>query len=733
MWAVRTDPRRTEEISVALRFDAVVAPGGERLNGPGRELDLVAAKVRAVIAGLLGTGWCSTGPTLRLDHRDHLQFIRWRLASGFRTVASLTPDAFDLFCSDLCKQGNEGIVPVTRRVAEYFAENGAERLIVPVPGYPTRKPSLARLARHVGVDNPCSLPPRAKALINAMLGLELPERELEEDGPGSAEVPVRLSAKRLTVVIRVWQRAWELRGRMPFDPLGFDPFEVTTAASIAATIGVKTERTPDIPPLQACFVLERALRWVHDYSEDILSWLEKVLKSAFSTDTGIRPQRVGSEIARLAAIEPTQPPPPGENGAHWPIDPVYARDGWSSCSSRSAYPTFKTLVYKLLPSACMIVLASFTLRRKADLLGIRSGCTSADVDGPWIEIFSSKGHRDFRRTPATASVVRALDIMRALSAAAGPSDEHRSVWLFRELAGQGLLFGFNPNAIRDFAAHIGLPDVPGGGPWRLTYHQIRRYAIFAYYYRYEYAELAVISEAAGHGSTRETEHYLTKNVPGAYGQIADQVNAARLLRDRGKETDPAREFEVRVFVEVEQDYIMHTCTRAASGEVPLEGLGGKFIMAELALLKEAAAKATVISTSGKHEGKSFTDGLKDWAKGQRLHPHAAYSSCRCGVGKLDLIQAECLKRKELLRGKEAAAADTLPDRSYADVYTCGKCAHGVRRPENVAAIRRLRDEQLLVAARGSSQYLRERARENAVSIGQFLPGSDTPAGHGERD
>ena len=153
-WLLKSDPRRSDKIGMKLRFDAVVAPGAVRLNSAGRELDLTAAKVRAVLAGLLGTGWCTTGETLRGDYRSHLQFIRWRLASGFPTVASLTPDAFDLFCSDLCGEGRRGIVPTARWLAEYLAKIDAGRLALPLAKHRLGRPNWKEIAHQVGSTTP---------------------------------------------------------------------------------------------------------------------------------------------------------------------------------------------------------------------------------------------------------------------------------------------------------------------------------------------------------------------------------------------------------------------------------------------------------------------------------------------------------------------------------------------------------------------------------------------------
>ena len=730
LWWIKADPRKSGELLFGLRFDAVVAPGGERLNGPGRELDLIASKVRTACAGLLGTGWCSTGSTLKLDYLSQLEFIRWRLSRGFPTISSLTPDAFDLFCSSLCSKGREGLVPVTARVAAYVSEIEDGIRVLPTRGRRGQKVIWEDIAHHVGVDQAASLPPAAKALINALVPAEAPgPRDDVQKEPGKRKP---LTTGRLAGLISNWQRIWELRGRMKFDALDFYPFEATTPNVLAAAHGTPPERTPDLPPLHACFLLERAMRYVHEYSQDILSWLEKATEAAFSSGTRVDHGRIAAAIAAASAGGPSQPLAPGVSGAHWPMDPVYARTAWSSGTTGTGAPPLRTLAYKLLPAACFLVFASFTLKRKQDLLGIHSGSLSTDVDGPWINIYASKGHREFRRIPAVRSVVRALEIMRLLSAAARPGDVQRTVWRFRELSGKGYVFNFCADSIEAFASHVGLPQLPDGSAWHFASHQLRRCGIQAYYFRYEYAELVVVSEIADHSNLSETAHYLTTNIPGAYGRIADQANAARLRRDGKEGTDPEREREARVFVEVELEFIMHCISLAASGEVPLEGPGGKFITAELKALRKAADKGTIMSTGGSHGGKILSDALKEWVDGLRLHPHAPYSSCKCGAGKVDLAQAECLKRKEADLGDGAAAGDILPDRAYADVHACGACAHGVRRPENVAAIRRMRDEELVVAERGPSAHIRELSRINAARLARLLPGADIGARRGRR-
>src|SRR5690606_5507572 len=72
-------------------------------------------------------------------------------------------------------------------------------------------------------------------------------------------------------------------------------------------------------------------------------------------------------------------------------------------------------LFRLLPAACVIVIAAFSARRREEIESLREGCISDDAAGLWLHSFITKSSRDVERVPTCDSVKRAIEILEELS------------------------------------------------------------------------------------------------------------------------------------------------------------------------------------------------------------------------------------------------------------------------------------------------------------------------------
>jgi hypothetical protein len=539
-WVVSTQGMSGFEVdTLALDFGAVIAPGGGRLTDPAHQQDLVTAKV--VAFHLLQD--CNEGSTVQTFLQCLAWFFRWRLDRAIYATRDLTPAFFEDFARALKGQGRTALIDYGPRIDRYKSAvlNGTL-----VPGFTTytgygNRPrvDLQKVAPEIGTHEFQNLPPAVRlALLEFLEAQGYPLRA----GPlararRSAECPERPVGRGAVLpMLQVWSHLWDYRAYLQHDPLQFDPFKDSSLHARLDSLAANPGRTATIPARQACFLADRALRWVTEYSGEILRLLKKV-----EPILAIHPTKRHEAYAALVRKEKFSGPgaPRIFHDAYWhPFRKIPTGEA-----------TLHDIAFRLLPTACAIVIAMFSARRKREVQNLRDGCVVQDDLGrDWLETWVEKTIHDFERIPTPASVNCAVKVLSQLSAPA--RERHGRKALFNFIAphwGYRVAYDFG-DGLPLFASFCKVPALPSGEPWHFKPHQFRRFLSVIYDRQYKYSSLTALSAFLKHFDTSRTRTYTTDVTQGELARLREEADSSHAQSSRywyKKITEPGRRAEAQ--------------------------------------------------------------------------------------------------------------------------------------------------------------------------------------------
>ncbi|BCG48847.1 hypothetical protein GEOBRER4_n3742 [Citrifermentans bremense] len=348
--------------------------------------------------------------------------------------------------------------------------------------------------------------------------------------------------------------------------------EALTVADIEDSEGI-TETMPD---LQAFHIVDRACRWVINYSDDLLD-LRKLATQRVSNAV-CRSQRLKALTDILEAYAPKNFSAE-DLGAPWPL---IAAGRKNAVEVRGLSINHATSIYLMAASA--IVIAAFTARRRGEILTIKGGeqtdndqvprALYLDERGePWMWSYIEKTFQKWDRTPIPPVVVRAIEVLEALTESTRKKSGSRNLFEVEHLRGGSLIRFDIVEAINLFADFVNVPLLEDGSKWIFRPHQFRRFFALLYMYRYNYGEhgkMEALSHQLRHFNMEMTKRYIeeiyesdmlkahSKNI------VVDLMSG--VLRGKRKALGPGGEAMKKHLDEMLHEVIKHS--EILSGEEP---------------------------------------------------------------------------------------------------------------------------------------------------------------------
>ena len=329
-----------------------------------------------------------------------------------------------------------------------------------------------------------------------------------------------------------WKRLWDLRTELK-DTIHFDPFDGIPVRVLAKTTIKEIENeeedtfTEIIPELQAAFLIDRAIRWVVNYSEDLLILRDKHeevcqeqdLKSPKELPKRRRRLEIKNSMNKILSSyraigfvqdSPDYPAQPWPLGAevHYEESYTYTRLGLSAALNH-------------LMVACAIVICAFTSRRHEEVMKIydnspevgdpRKPAIETDDEGDWLWCWIEKSVRAWDRTPCPRVVTCAVNVLHALSESARSMTGSRELFQRKVVGSQEvfMMTAFNRH-LKKFGEFVEVPPLEDGSYWHFTTKQFRKFFAVLYMFGYEHGNLSALSHHMRHSDLQTTEDYCLK-------------------------------------------------------------------------------------------------------------------------------------------------------------------------------------------------------------------------------
>lgn len=679
------DPAKKRNAVKRVYFDVVIAPGSVRTTHPEHSHDLTTAKLLVYNAQrpAFSGGVTSSSAYTPIIAREYFAYVRWRNSRGIPNNACLTPSLLDEFFSTIRQTGPLSLLPQEQRIVALLKRYREEQIDLPLMNRfsPRKQLALTPIVNEIGLETPLSLSKTARSLLMKFAA----ERGFEFEAKVSVPQPGKRmgrraghdegdwTASRVHPLLRPIELLYRYRRHLPHDRIQFDPFPAprTTWRVAEALSSAELRRTPSVPAAQACHLVDSALRWVLGYSDDIRRLHAALAAGAKHDPTpDYRYRNFERVIQRFV-------PSWSDTGlaSPWPVSTSYSRrDG------RDDRPTVRSLLFDLLPAACMIVLAAFSARRHDELESLQAGCISSDNGDFWLKTWVSKTLRRVADIPVPASVARAVEVLEWLSETRRA--EAKMDWLFDfsdPVPGLHRPFDMK-GALEKFVKIADVPALPDGSQWWFTPHQFRRFFGIVYYHHYRFPHLAALSNFYRHFDPDMTRRYVNEAADGGFIRRAEEQRM--LMTAAEKHADRNNRERLKDFNDEACRFRIERYLAILDGSERVGGHGGEQLRRELQELCKKVRSQIEISRKAE-ESVLLNKALQEFARGQRLEPNPlGHSYCRCKSDPLDLRAAACVTRDKEFSPSETPAS--TPNPAFASDLVCSSCPHNVQLPENEA-------------------------------------------------
>ena len=467
--------------------------------------------------------------------------IAWMCLNNIFRFAQLTDLEFEKYKRE-CIFGISKLLDASGRLERYvdsIRQNGG------------RLPSKPRAKSYIGnyvidlesIDATIGLNYQSQMCINPIIAYQLAKLTREEGfyitntqlKRLEKGVPTKsiMDAGSVENLILPWRRLWDLRTELN-DTIQFDPFDGTSAKLVAKNAIKEAGEvhedsyTGTIPEYQASFLIDRALRWVINYSDDLLDLrdkyenifreyeLNKGQTNSVSNNTKWYTikgkmnnllnsyELTGFEIDDLKF--PSRP---------WPLIPEFS-------TQSNKHLTLHKAVNNFLPVACLIVICAFTANRHEAGFNIYDNnpqegdpnkpAIEADTEGDWLWTWVGKSSRNWDRVPCPRVVKKAVEVLHALSQSARNMTGSRMLFQIKKIGSNEILglTGIGDN-LKNFANFVEVPPLEDGTHWNFTLHQFRKFFAILYMFGYEHGNLSALSYHMRHLDFKVTEDYVLKH------------------------------------------------------------------------------------------------------------------------------------------------------------------------------------------------------------------------------
>lgn len=270
------------------------------------------------------------------------------------------------------------------------------------------------------------------------------------------------------------------------------------SGKLASVLGAKAGRTPSIPAKVAFPLIQEAARWVEDLSEFILDFYDG-RKDAEQINDWLSAQGFNVSLTRASKHE-------------------------MPYVSTRTHKINEIGLIRLLATACFIVIASLTARRKEELGQLVAGC----YDDGWLSVYIEKTSQRMDSQPVPPLVGKAIDILEKISGEARELYKTDSIFVLLDKSTE--LIEYDPARYLNRFYEITIKEKVGI-EWRFSPHQFRRFFALIYYHRFDDAALGILSFHLRHFNIEMTKRYVTDQEFGKEMREAGEEWKASFLRD----------------------------------------------------------------------------------------------------------------------------------------------------------------------------------------------------------
>ncbi|WP_333902873.1 hypothetical protein [Achromobacter insolitus] len=672
-----------------IRFD-VLLPNGKRLSDYPKLIESIKRVVYGIRTGplmsaqsgqvqataaanlIILASWMTSNKIYRFcdltrhDAKEYLQLARY----GTHTILN-TEGVLNRYIEKALQQANFDISDsqeVRREKAKsifpYYLSNG-----IPI----LRRPSVLIEA---GLDGIASQGIITRMLdeLEALCGFyqDPSTRRRLEMGPSMDEVDEEpVTTEHLRRLLLPFEYLYVHR-RYLDDCIPHSLFPGSSPSEEANKLGKTIGRTSTVPLKQAVTLIERSVRWVLDYAPTLLAMKDGLVD--------------------------IPPPPENAPGSPFPILTGYWRAAHYETSDEAlqaeALRQGMTLPLALnfLMTACAVVIAAFSARRAAEIIGLKVGCIEHDDMGkPWLRIFIHKTSQGVTAVPVPEVVENAIAILERLSESARVLNG--SPYLFQYLhidsqecrwlseAGQPV-FPFG-SFLRKYGYFIDIPTLPDGTRWTFRPHQLRRFFAILYVWIYDLGDWGALSYHLRHFNPEMTRRYCRDDELGYILSHANREHSAQVL------------------------------TNAALGRTRVAGIEGeRFAEAAKRLYDRMAQRVQVVSE------RKFAQRIMRLVE-------------RTGVSLQALPWGFCARRPTEDASSFTCGGTEVPDFGAATISTCLECSHGFRTTSFIPFLKStLKLHEGITQAKDSPLILRQSSAALSAEIREYIESVEHDAAEG---
>lgn len=316
--------------------------------------------------------------------------------------------------------------------------------------------------------------------------------------------------------------------RLLDDTITFNPFVGSSPIKRATAIGKAVGRTHSIPIKQGITMIERSIRWVLNYSDDIIELVEgyNQIHRRYKSLSGI--------IPNAAKLLTNFSPKDSGFGAPWPLtgfNEFHTSGLWSKFQHYDGISLIKSVKY--LQVACAVVIASFSARRAREIIGLEEGCVKKIDDDYWMEIFIHKTLQVKDKIPVPEVVDKAINVLERLSKDAREINNDPRIFQFTSALGSwnaNTTYGDFSTNLTEFGLYLDIPEYKGER-WLFKPHQFRRFFAIIYIHVYSEGSYEALSYHLRHFNIEMTMRYTQDDEIGAILRYAQKEKTVQIIKD----------------------------------------------------------------------------------------------------------------------------------------------------------------------------------------------------------
>lgn len=673
---------RGEELS--FDFDKAITPWPDvkSLLHNDFEADLITAKLLIYYSlKPKPLGWNAAVLSVQHTLRSYVYLVRWRAENGLASNSLLTPEWFNVFDRGLKKGGRDGLLPFSSRAVSLFDAYDSGKLELTF----NERNALAAppFARLLGIDDYRTFPKKSKLVIDRLLlerqlhvsrapvrrgrtvknPLAEPQSQSDEDNENSeleneaSEIDGKITRDAARSYYKVWLDLWRIRDKLPHDAIGYRAFKNKRAlAHFMAKAGFPLPQpTENAPARQTSCLINSALTLAIDpVSEGFIDVVESLAKPNGTLNYD------DIEKLNLRLVELGFPR----------VAPIYFEH--KGAGPEDAL-TIHDFVFKILPAAAKIIMATYSARRDEELEKTKTDCIEVDSHGDhWFHCYINKNLNQVDRIPVPRSVARVVEIVSRIRALGGKATDKLFDFASPVLK-RAVKFDIRAifDKVRDF---FGVPLLEDGTAWRFKPHQFRKFFGVTYYWRWAFPDLTALTLQYRHFNPDTTRAYIEMKAAEALRMRDEKLASAARQRDVERKID---------FDSGQRDFVGWVLKGVAEGK-RLAGAMGKRINEMVdSLIESFSAEIDITVTAP--DGDSFDQALERLidAVSMTVHPDG-HSICFMG-SRIDPMRqqqaaSQCLQLRQRVTGRPASTSFSA-DLGFAEDTACAVCPLRGRLPE----------------------------------------------------